>query len=130
MNTTITMKFSASIGIVAGYGGEEILTSAEKIPADAMAKAWQEVAAEVMKETGIYVSAIITPAKVLYHTDWGCPIGGEPVFELSGSLNPQFAERDAWMNAVEACVRKVKTKFGQSTVTVEFWEVQHLYITD
>ena len=125
-----TMKFVAVIGLVAGYGGEEILVEAAKVDSNAMGVAWQEAAKAVMEESGVYVSATLNESKALYHTDWGCPIGGEPTYSISGSLNPRFGEPEAWKQAVLETVKRVKNAFRQSTVTVEFFEVDQVYLED
>ena len=125
---TKTIKFSATIGIVAGYSGNKMLRAAKKVAPDAMAKAWQKAAAEVQQDTGVYVSAVIYDTWALYHTDWGCPHGGEPTHTIEGSLNPKFGEETSWREAVIAVVKKVKEAFKQSTVTVVFSEVDQEYL--
>ena len=128
MKEVKTVEFTATIGIVAGYGGEQILIEAAKVDSKAMAIAWQEAAAQVMAKTGVYVSATINSSAALYHTDWGCPIGGEPTYTVCGSLNPQFGEEKAWKEAVLQVVELVKQRFNQSTVTVNFREVTQVYL--
>ncbi|MBO5178748.1 MAG: hypothetical protein J6B87_00150 [Clostridia bacterium] len=123
-----TIKFEAVVGIVAGYAGEAMLAEAAKIDPNAMGKAWQDAAQDVMEKTGVYVSATINTSKALYATAWGCPVGGEPTYTISGSLNPRFGEASAWKEAVLAVIRRVKEVFNQSTVTVEFWEVDQEYL--
>lgn len=128
MNTT---KFTVTIGIVSGYQGQECLQVADSIPKDAIGKAWQKAAAKVMEDTGIYVSATISQSKALYATDWGCPIGGEPTFTISGSRNPEFCKDDeSWQEATLTVIRLVKDAFQQSTVAVEFQKASLLYIKD
>lgn len=125
-----TIKFSATIGVVSGYGGPAILEQAAKISPDAMGIAWQKAAAQVMEQSGVYVSATINSSKALYHTDWGCPEGGEPTYTISGSLNPKFGEPTAWKQAVIDCIKTVKAGFKQLTVTIEFNEVDQVYLDD
>ena len=48
-------SFSATIGVVSGYGGDQMLEEAKKYSASDMGKAWQEAAATVMNKTGIYI---------------------------------------------------------------------------
>lgn len=125
-----SVKFVSVIGVVAGYSGNDMLLKAQEVAPDAMSKAWQQAAKEVFDDTGIYVSSNVTPSKTVYHEEWGCPIGGEPTFMIEGCLNPQFGEVEPWKEAVVKCVKKVKKAFGQSTVTVEFSEIDHVYLTD
>lgn len=123
-----TLKFEAVVGIVAGYSGEAMLAEADKVSTYAMGTVWQNVAIDVMENTGIYVSATINESKAVYATAWGCPVGGEPTYTISGSLNPRFGEASAWKEAVLTVIRRVKEIFNQSTVTVEFWEVDQEYL--
>jgi len=83
-----TIKFSVVVGVVAGYGHNNEVENAVNI----VAEAWQKAAADYFATTGIYPSGVVTPGKVVYHTDWGCPVGGEVVAVVSGSANPQKAD--------------------------------------
>lgn len=83
-----------------------------------------------MEDTGIYVSAVVEPSRCLYHRDWGCPSGGEKTFTVSATRNPQFATEEAWKNAALQVVRSLKEELQQSTVSVEFSEVDFIYLTD
>jgi hypothetical protein len=92
-------------------------------------RVWQEAAANTMATTGIYVSGVVQASACLYHTDWGCPVGGEPTFTVEGSRNPQFCpDESVWVEAVLAVVSAVKQHYQQSTVTVEFSEVKQVYL--
>lgn len=125
---TLTNEFSATIGVVAGYSGEECLKEAEKL-FDSLPSVWQDAAGQINKETGIYISATCLGSKALYSTEWGCPVGGEPTWTIEGSRNPQFCpDTEAWQSAVVRVVRLVKEHFNQSTVTINFREVSQLYL--
>jgi len=77
----------------------------------------------------IYVSGILTPASVCYPKMFGCPNGGEKGFVYSGCMNPNFVEnKNAYMQAVESLAKKIKEKYKQSTVTVEFVDTEMLYL--
>ena len=124
-----TVKFSATIGVVAGYGHENEVAK----PADAIvAEAWQKAAAAVFADTGIYISAVVEPSKVVYHTDWGCPVGGEVAATVSSTANPAFVQDlAAWKKAVLSVVKLVKSELQQSTVAVEFASVDDfVYLAD
>ena len=124
-----TDEFSATIGIVSGYLGEECLKKFKQIDRLELAKVWQEEAKKEMDASGIYVSAVINYSHSLYSTDWGCPIGGEPTYTLEGSRNPQFCkDSECWKNSVRNIVKAVKEKFKQSTITLNFRTVEQEYI--
>ena len=124
-----TTKFTATIGVVSGYAGEAAIEAAKAYSMRDMGAAWQKAAAEVMASTGIYVSAVINTSAALYHTDWGCPVGGEPTYTISGSRNAQFCSDDeAWRNEELKVVRIVKETFKQSTVTIEYESIEQEYL--
>ena len=124
-----TDEFSATIGVVSGYLGEECLKEIKKIGKLELAKVWQVEAKKEMDTSGIYVSAVINYSHSLYSTDWGCPIGGEPTYTLEGSRNPEFCkDSECWKNSVRNIVKAVKNHFNQSTVTLNFRTVEQEYI--
>ena len=124
-----TDEFSATIGVVSGYIGEERLKEFKKIDRLELAKVWQKEAKKEMEASGVYVSAVINYSQSLYSTDWGCPIGGEPTYTLEGSRNPQFCkDSELWKNSVRNIVKAVKNHFNQSTVTLNFRTVEQEYI--
>ena len=119
-----SVEFEVSLGINAGYGhGNE-----NQFDSDRLGTAYQEEAAQVMAETGVYVSATMIDGKALYHTDWGCPVGGEVVAVFEGVLNPQFAKEGDWKAAVEILAARLKKRFRQTTVMVVFREVEISYL--
>ena len=126
-----TNEFSATIGVISGYQGEECLKQFSKIDKLELAKVWQKEALKEMNNSGIYVSAIINYSHSLYNVYWGCPIGGEPTYTLEGSRNPQFCkDEEKWKQAVRNVVKSVKQHFKQSTITLNFREVEQEYIVD
>lgn len=130
-NTMITVKFRATIGVVAGYGHENT-----GINESTVMETWIQKAEEQMTKTGIFVSAVATPAKALYSHNWGCPQGGEAVFVFEGSLNTSFKPAEieigeyaaAWQKAVLNIVEMVSGEFQQSTSTLEFMDETLLYL--
>jgi hypothetical protein len=82
-------------GVVAGYQSDN--------------RTAPEAAAEVVKKALVELGANsdVCPAVCIYHTDWGCPVGGEPVgaFKLS-------AEK-----ALSIC-EALREKLQQSTLSV------------
>lgn len=124
-----TNEFNAVIGVIAGYQGEECLKQFYKLTGNELATAWQEEALKEINNSGIYVSDVINESKSLYNTEWGCPIGGEPTYTLEGSRNPQFCKSEKkWKDAVRRVVKSVKNRFNQSTVTLNFREVEQEYM--
>ena len=114
--------FEITLGINKGYGhNNECVTDFE---AD-----YQAIATAIYKQTGIYVSGVITPAKVVYNVNWGCPMDGEDVYVIKGVNNPQFTEPDKYKDAVTKLIEKLATAFEQSTVTTTWSTVEFVYTT-
>lgn len=114
--------FEITLGINSGYyhNNESVID----FEAD-----YQAIATDIYKRTGVYVSAVIIPAKVVYNVDWGCPMDGEDVYVIKGVNNPQFAEPDKYKEAVTKLIEKLATAFEQSTVTTTWSTVDMIYTT-
>lgn len=124
--TTETDKVEFTIGINPGYfhnnTAQENLVQFNNL--------YMKVAAEVLEQTGIYISAVSTESKCLYHREWGCPDGGEETFSVTATRNPKFCpDSNNWVNSVVEVVKRLKAELKQSTVTIEFSKVQILYLT-
>lgn len=114
--------FEITLGINKGYGhNNECITDFE---AD-----YQAIATAIYKQTGVYVSAVIIPAKVVYNIDWGCPTDGEDVYIIKGVNNTQFVKPTDYKEAVMLLIEKLATTFEQSTVTTTWSTVEFVYTT-
>lgn len=114
--------FEITLGINKGYGhNNECVTDFE---AD-----YQAIATDIYKRTGVYVSAVISPAKVVYNVDWGCPDDGEDVYIIKGVNNTQFVKPTDYKEAVMLLIENLATAFEQSTVTTTWSTVKFVYTT-
>lgn len=113
-----TENWRLSLGTSPGYE----LDGQEPMSEDSFARLYLECAEEVFTETGVYVSAVFHRARMLYRGEWGCPDTGEYGYELHGCRNPLFAEREAYLAALELLVEKLKARFRQSAVYLELSE--------
>lgn len=114
--------FEITIGINKGYGHNNEST------VDFEAN-YQIIATDIYNQTGVYVSGVITPAKVVYNVNWGCPMDGEDVYVIKGVNNPQFTEPDKYKDAVTKLIENLATAFEQSTVTTTWSTVKFVYTT-
>ena len=121
-----TVKFSATVGVNEGYSHNNEI----KNPLEIVGTLWQEIAESHYKKCNIYISAIITDSKTIYSPNWGCPTGGEDTITISGSCNPEFSNPEDWRKSVISVLKEMKEKLKQSTVTIEFWEIDSVYMTD
>jgi hypothetical protein len=118
----VTISMRANIGVNAGYfhqnGSQPDFYSL-----------LQQTAGEIYRETGVYVSCLAYPAKAIYHTDWGCPAGGENTYNIESVANPEFApDVQAWKSAALKLMQAMKVKLKQSTATVQFQESDLEYL--
>ncbi len=120
-----TIKFFASLGVVPGYGHDNV-TDASAV--DIAGNAWQEAAAKVMVASGNYIGAVITPARTVYHKDWGCPVGGEKTVSITGECNPEYTEVSAYKAAVIETLKQTAMALGQSTTQLTFIEAEFDYL--
>lgn len=122
-----TLKGSFVFGVTAGYfHNNEAQDNISQV-----AEAIKDLAAGLMKESGIYISGSLQPTRVLYASEWGCPKGGEQCYEFTSTANPEFAtDMVAWQDAFVALAKAVKVSFKQSTIMVDFTEAQCLYLAD
>lgn len=118
----IVDAFEITLGINKSYGhNNECVTNFE---AD-----YQAIATDIYKRTGVYVSAVITPAKVVYNVDWSCPDDGEDVYIIKGVNNTQFVKPADYKEAVMLLIEKLATTFEQSTVTTTWSTIEFVYTT-
>ena len=118
----IVDAFEITLGINKGYGhNNECVTNFE---AD-----YQAIATDIYKRTGVYVNAVITPAKVVYNVDWSCPDDGEDVYIIKGVNNTQFVKPADYKEAVMLLIEKLATTFEQSTVTTTWSTIEFVYTT-
>jgi hypothetical protein len=74
-------------------------------------------------------TAVSVKSKTLYHIEWGCPIGGEDTYTISGIANPEFIkDMEQYKEAVRKVILKLKEELKQTTVTLEFLEVDIEYL--
>jgi len=119
-----TISFTATLGINSGYGHANENESTMQV----VGREWQKAAAEVLAESKIYVGAVIKDSRTVYHTDWGCPVGGEVTAEISGVCNPEYTAVEAYKEAVVKTLEKCAVALGQSTTQVVFNEGDFVYL--
>lgn len=119
-----TISFSATLGVNQGYGH----ANAEKSALQIVSEEWQKAAAEVMASGGVYIGAVVKDSRTVYHTDWGCPVGGEVTAEISGTCNPEYTAVEAYKSAVIAVLEKCAKTLGQSTTQVVFTDGDFAYL--
>lgn len=114
-----TTQFVVTVGPNAGFGHHN-----EK-SADRVRFVWQEEAARLHAEGGVFVEGFVTAGHTVYHTADGCPVGGEVTADVVGVRNPADHPNDrVWQKAVRAVAAAVGRRFGQEEVFVTFSPVE------
>lgn len=121
-----TIEINANIGVCPGYGHDNQGGAPELFT-----KTLQDICKEVFDETGTYCSFVVTSAKTIYHTEWGCPVGGEKTFNVSTLCNPIYMPYlEKFRMIAHIILKRLKVELKQSTISVvekevdfEYWEV-------
>lgn len=122
-------KIVLTLGVTPGYGHKNEAAADPAAVLEAVCEAGIRFAGQVMTEIGIYPSFVISPVRVGYAHDWGCPQGGEFAVALSGERNTAFCQNAveyaaAWRRLAEL----LKKELRQTTATLVVAEVDLEYL--
>jgi len=123
-NVYNSIRWVCTAGVNRGYD----LSNQEEMPIEAITSLYQKIAAQVYDETGVYISAVITPSRIVYHSEWGCPEEGEISYTFSGSCNTEFTTVDKYKNALMCVMQKLKEALQQVTLLLEIVPAQLVYL--
>lgn len=125
-----TLKFSITVGINESYYEGFIIDNEFSLtPAKIVAEKWEKAALIVYSDLGIYIPGIIKNSISVYHTEWGCPSGGESTATIEGAMNPKFnKDIDDWSDAVVAVATILKEELLRSSISIEFQDVSELIV--
>ena len=118
-----TLSFRATLGVNEGYGHAN-----ENENAKVVREEWQKAAAQVFQEDGVYVGAVVADSKTVYHTEWGCPVGGEATALIFGDCNPEYTDVNQYKEAVVKVLGICAKALKQSTAQVVFYESDMAYL--
>jgi hypothetical protein len=120
-----TIKFQAAMGQHEGYRGDVYYSTSEII------KTIMDIERFRYEETGVYISVLVSPSRVVYNTVWGCPVEGEPSVILSGYCNLEFCNSiELYKQEVLYLMKRLQNEFKQQTIAVEFVECEVEYLKE
>jgi len=116
---THALAFSATFGQIPGYDNLPV-----KIFDTLITDAWHTAMEHERARSGILVSAVMTPATVVYPLEFGCPEYGEIAVQVTGQSNPLFCpDTVAYGLAVSRVCNAVRKAMKQETVLLSLWSV-------
>ena len=120
-----TLTFNAVFGVTPGYGHNNE-GSADAVAL--VAAVWQAAMKAERIHSDILVTAIMTPATVVYPLEYGCPAGGEIAVQATGVLNMKYGTPPfEWKQAVIRVVEDVKRTLKQERVTLYFQHTESFH---
>ena len=119
MSNSVTVR--ATVGVNAGYNHNNENTAIELL--DYLAHRYENVARQEEQDGGLYISAMLTPCRVVYKQEWGCPENGEECVEVSMTYNPTFATWskypvEEWIASAKNIICEFARALDQSTVNI------------
>lgn len=118
--------WSCVIGVNSGYN----LENQKMVSEDEFAIRYGKVARKVYEETGVYISAVITRSRILYHEEWGCPQNGEYSYTVSGCCNPAFSDPEEYLAVLKKIAQMLKQEWNQTTLLLEIIPSSAIYFRD
>ena len=119
-----SIHWQITLGLQPGYHTEQ-----QNVPSlQTVGEIYQNLAESVYQETGIYISASLTPAKTVYRQEWGSPPGGEETVILMGCYNPEFAEKEAYIAVLKQLAGCLQREFQQTTLMLEIMPADIIYM--
>lgn len=109
-------SFELILGYTPGYNNEELEKGNEFDDINRFNDLYYQIAEEVLKESGTFVTAIISKSRVLYP---GSPRGGEKVYCVKGTRNPKFTEcKEEYRKAVHKVAKSLAAILQQTTYSI------------
>ena len=121
-----TIHSSVTIGTNPGYD----LENQKRMDIGEFTALFQRLAEEEQKQSGVWITAVITPSRLAYMTSVGCPLGGEYSYTLTGSCNTVFTTVDSYLPALKRVLKRMKEELQQATFTLEVLPAHLDYYTD
>ena len=118
------------MGLNPGYGDHTADATEDRIAH--LVNGWQELSNRYFEHSGMTITCVMTEGRALYHSDRGCPKGGEKVIILTGTSNPAFVEPKHigdYAQLVHIIIDELRNKMEQTTCLLEFqdmYDVQYL----
>lgn len=108
-----------TLGVYPGYNHDNSTYYGSKHNETSFYRAVMKYLESNADKFGMYIPFVVIPSRVLYKTEWGCPVEGEETYTFSAVCNPNFNDdNDKWLLAALLCADGLRQRFDQNTVTV------------
>ena len=120
-----TESFELILGYTPGYNNEELEKENEFDDINRFNDLYYQISEEVLKESGTFVTAIISKSKVVYP---GSPRRGEKVYFIKGTRNPEFtSDKEKYRKAVNEVARILAILLQQTTYSITWTNCNYNY---
>ena len=118
-------SFQLVIGYISGYNREELERKNEFDSIERFNTLYYKIAQEIYDKSGVFVTALTYKSRVLYP---GAPVGGEKVYVIKGTRNPQYTEdKEGYKNAVNRIAEVLATYLKQTTYSIVWRNERYEY---
>ena len=120
-----TEGFELVLGYIPGYNQEQLERKNEFDSIERFNSLYYQIAQEVYDKSGVFVTALTYKSRVLYP---GAPVGGEKVYVIKGTRNPQYTEdKEGYKNAVNRIAEVLATYLKQTTYSIVWRNERYEY---
>ena len=118
-------SFELILGYVPGYNQEELERKSEYDSIEKFNSLYYQIAEKTYREKDVFVTALINKSRVIYP---GAPVGGEKVYVIKGTRNPQYTEdKEEYKNAVNRIAEVLATYLKQTTYSIVWRNERYEY---
>ena len=120
-----TEGFELVLGYIPGYDEEELKSQNQYDSIEKFNELYYQIAEQIYRENDIFVTALINKSRVIYP---GAPVGGEKVYVIKGTRNPQYTEdKEGYKNAVNRIAEVLATYLKQTTYSIVWRNERYEY---
>lgn len=118
-------SFELILGYTPGYNNEELEKENEFDSIESFNALYYKIAQEIYDKSGVFVTALTFKSRVVYP---GSPRGGEKVYFIKGTRNPEFtSDKEKYRKAVNEVARILADILQQTTYSISWTNCNYNY---